>query len=312
MPRSMSPGRAILSGVATLAIVGGGVFWLLTAPARLNPGATAALDAPGDAARGEEVFFAAGCAACHAAAGATGEARLALGGGQRFETQFGTFVAPNISQHPQDGIGGWSARDLANAMMRGVSPDGRHYYPAFPYASYARMRVEDVADLHAFMTTLPAVEGRAGENELGFPFTLRRGLGLWKLLYLDPAPAVALENPSEEVARGQYLVEGPGHCGECHTPRDMFGGLDKSRWLAGARAMEGKGTVANITSGEGGIGGWSEGDIATLLETGFTPDYDSVGGSMAAVVRNMAELPAADREAIAAYLKAIPAHPDGY
>ena len=317
MPRSMSLGRTILSGAAAIALVGGGVFWLLTTPARLDAGATAALEAPGDAARGEEVFFAAGCASCHAAPGAAGEARLELAGGQRFETPFGAFVAPNISQHPQDGIGGWSARDLANAMMRGVSPDGRHYYPAFPYTSYARMRVEDVADLRAFMTTLPAIAGRAGENELGFPFNVRRGLGLWKLVNLDPAPVVVLDNPSDAVRRGQYLVEGPGHCGECHTPRDMLGGLDRSRWLAGAPAMEGKGTdrqgtVANITGGEGGIGGWSEDDIATLLESGFTPDYDSVGGSMAAVVRNMAELPAADREAIAAYLKAIPAHPDGY
>jgi len=313
----MARARAIATGIAALALAGAAAFWLLTEPRRLDAGAVAALDAPGDAARGEEVFWAAGCAACHAPPGATGEARLVLSGGQRFQTPFGTFVAPNISQHPAAGIGAWSARDLADAMMRGVSPDGRHYYPAFPYTSYARMRVEDVADLYAFMKTLPAVDGDAGWHELGFPFNIRRGLGLWKLVYLDPAPVVALDNPSQQVARGQYLVEGPGHCGECHTPRDMLGGLDRSRWLAGAVAMEGQGTdrqgtVANLTAGEGGIGDWSEGDIATLLETGFTPDFDSVGGAMAAVVRNMAELPAADREAIAAYLKAIPPHPNGY
>src|SRR5690606_14688537 len=127
----------------------------------------------------------------------------------------------------------------------------------------------------------------------------------------NDAPAVALDNPSEAVARGQYLVEGPGHCGECHTPRNAFGGLDKGHWLAGGPAAEGEGTVPNITSGEGGIGDWSEADIAYLLETGFTPDFDSVGGSMASVIRNMAELPSSDREAIAAYLKAIPGHPDG-
>lgn len=296
-----------LAGIA-LAAMGGGAFWLLTEPVRLDSATLAALG-EGDAERGEQVFWAAGCASCHAAPGASGEARLALVGGERFATPFGTFVAPNISQHEADGIGAWSARDLADAMMRGVSPEGAHYYPAFPYASYARMKVEDVADLHAFMKTLPAVAGKAGDNEIGFPFNIRRGLGLWKRLYLDPAPAVALETPSPQVARGQYLVEGPGHCGECHTPRDALGGPDKSRWLAGAPAMEGQGTIDNITSGEGGIGGWSEDDIATLLETGFTPDYDSVGGKMASVVRNMAELPAADREAIAAYLKAIPPHP---
>jgi mono/diheme cytochrome c family protein len=302
--------KLVLAG-AGLAVLGGAGFWLATQPKRLDAATLAALGR-GDAARGEQVFWASGCASCHAAPGATGDDRLRLVGGERFATEFGTFVAPNISQHERDGIGGWSAQDLANAMMRGVSPEGAHYYPAFPYTSYARMRAGDVGDLHAFMQTLPAVEGVAGSNELGFPFNLRRGIGLWKLLYLDPSPAVALDAPSPEIARGQYLVEGPGHCGECHTPRDAFGGLDKSRWLAGAAAMEGRGVNDNLTTGEGGIGDWSEDDIVVLLESGFTPDYDSVGGKMASVVRNMAELPAADREAIAAYLKAIPPHPNGY
>lgn len=296
--------RLAIAG-ALLVGAGSATFWLLTEPQRLD-GPTLASLGQGDAVHGEQVFWASGCASCHAERGATGEDRLTLAGGQRFETGFGNFVAPNISQHERDGIGAWSAEDLANAMMRGVSPVGQHYYPAFPYTSYARMKIQDVADLYAFMKTLSAVEGKAPENEISFPFNLRRGLGLWKLLYLDPAPAVALENPTPQIARGQYLAEGPGHCAECHTPRDLFGGLDKSRWMAGAKALEGDGTIANITSGEGGIGGWSEDDIANLLESGFTPDYDSVGGSMAAVVRNMAELPASDREAIAAYLKAIP------
>lgn len=317
MSRLTLRSRTLLSAVTILVAGGAAALWLLTGPRPLDAGVVAALDGQGDPERGEQVFWAGGCAACHAPSGAEGDARLVLSGGQRFRTPFGTFVAPNISQHPADGIGAWGAGDLANAMMRGISPAGEHYYPAFPYTSYARMRVEDVADLYAFMKTLPAVEGDAGRNELGFPFSIRRGLGLWKLLYLDPEPAVALDNPTGPVARGQYLVEGPGHCGECHTPRDFFGGPDRSRWLAGTVAMEGtdterRGTVANITSGEGGIGGWSQDDIATLLETGFTPDFDSVGGAMAAVVRNMAELPASDRDAIAAYLKAIPAHPDGY
>lgn len=307
----MTRTRRLAVTAAILAAAGGAAFWVLSAPERLD-GATLASLAAGDAAHGEQVFWAAGCASCHAAPGATGESRLQLIGGERFATPFGTFVAPNISQHETDGIGSWSVEDLANAMMRGVSPDGRHYYPAFPYTSYARMQAADVADLHAYMKTLPAVAGDPGGNEVGFPFNIRRGLGLWKLLYLDPEPAVALENPSPEVLRGQYLVEGAGHCAECHTPRDALGGLDKGRWMAGAPAMEGQGAIDNITSGEGGIGGWSEGDIATLLESGFTPDFDSVGGKMASVVRNMAELPASDREAIAAYLKAIPAHPNAY
>jgi len=114
------------------------------------------------------------------------------------------------------------------------------------------------------------------------------------------------------VLAGRYLVEGPGHCGECHTPRDLIGGTRKDLWLAGAAAAEGEGKVPNLTEGEGGLGSWSTGDIAYYLETGFTPDYDSVGGAMVDVQRNMANLPAADREAIAAYIKAVPPHPKGY
>lgn len=303
--------KALLSGVALVAIAGG-ALWFLSAPQRLD---AATLDnvQPGDAARGETVFWAAGCASCHAETGATGDERLALGGGMRFETQFGTFVAPNISQHATDGIGAWSAGELANAMMRGVSPNGTHYYPAFPYASYARMRIEDVADLHAFMQTLPEVEGAAAASEVSFPFNLRRGIGLWKRLFLSDSPAVVLADASDEVLRGQYLVEALGHCGECHTPRNGLGALDNARWLAGAAALETGGrAIPNISPGEDGIGNWSEDDVVALLESGFTPDFDSVGGTMAAVVRNLGELPASDREAIAAYLKAIPAHPDGY
>ena len=304
--------RKLLIAGGVVVVAGAAVFWLATAPRTLDA-ATLASMGEGDPARGEQVFRAGGCASCHAAPDATGEAQLALAGGVRLATQFGTFVAPNISQHPRDGIGAWTAQDLANAMLRGVSPGGSHYYPAFPYTSYARMQAADVADLHAFLKTLPAVEGdAAGRHELGFPYNIRRGLGLWKLLFLDSAPVVALDNPSEAVARGQYLVEGPGHCGECHTPRNALGGTNASRWLAGAAAAEGQGTVPNISPGEGGIGDWSEADIANLLETGFTPDFDSVGGSMAAVVRNMAQLPVSDRQAIAAYLKAIPGHPNGY
>lgn len=295
----------------TAAVIGGGAFWWLSAPTPLTSEELAGID-DGDAERGRTVFWASGCASCHAAPGATGEARLQLAGGVELATPFGTFVAPNISQHSRDGIGDWSATDLANAMQRGMSPGGAHYYPAFPYASYARMTVGDIADLHTFMETLPEVEGDAPPHQLGFPFNVRRGLGIWKWLYLDGASVTSLPDASDAVRRGQYLVEGPGHCGECHTPRNAIGGPDKGQWLAGAVAAEGQGNVPNITSGEGGIGDWSETDIAALLESGFTPEFDSVGGSMASVVRNMAELPREDRDAIAAYLKAIPGHPNGY
>ncbi|MEQ8452400.1 MAG: cytochrome c [Nitratireductor sp.] len=297
--------------LVVLGVAGGLVLFYLSGPNRLPREAVAALP-EGDAARGERMFWAAGCTSCHARPGAKGDAILELAGGLELKTPFGTFVAPNISSDQQDGIGGWSAGDFANAMLRGVAPDGSHYYPAFPYASYARMRPADIVDLYAFMRTLPAVAGVAPGHKLAFPFTIRRGLGLWKQLYLDPEPVIALGPDADEKTRaGRYLVEGPGHCGECHTPRALTGGLKTQAWLAGAVAAEGDGIVPNITPGEGGLS-WSAGDIAYYLESGFTPDFDTVGGAMVAVQKNMARLPAEDREAIAAYLKAVPPRPNGY
>ncbi|PBB70223.1 cytochrome C [Mesorhizobium sp. WSM4312] len=296
----------ILGGVGA---VGG---WLLSAPVKLDAAALAQLG-PGDAIKGKRIFYAGGCTSCHAKPGSQGDGRLQLVGGLQLKTPFGTFVPPNISQDPKDGIGAWSVDDLANAMLKGVSPSGEHFYPAFPYASYARMKPSDIADLYAFLKTLPAVAGKAPDNSLGFPFNIRRGIGLWKRLYLNNQPVVALASSAPDpVVAGRYLVEGPGHCGECHTPRDFAGGTKKGDWLAGAVAAEGSGIVPNITSGKGGLANWSEADIANYLETGFTPDFDSVGGAMVDVQRNMAELTAGDRAAIAAYLKAVPPHPNGY
>lgn len=301
--------RRLLFAGAALAVIAGAVGWWLSAASPLEASALSGLQ-PGDATRGEAVFWAGGCTSCHARPGSEGDAQLELAGGLALRSDFGTFVAPNISPHPRDGIGSWSELDFANAMLRGVAPDGSHYYPAFPYTSYARMSAQDVRDLFAFIKTLPAVEGRAGEHELSFPFSIRRGVGLWKLRYFSSDPVVEMPADADPKAkRGQYLVEGPGHCGECHTPRDFGGGHDMSQWLAGAPSMEGSGRIPNITPSKEGIGDWSESDIAYYLESGFTPDFDSAGGEMAKVVRNMAKLTAEDREAIAAYLKAIPAKP---
>ena len=304
-------GRIVGAGVALAGIVAG-AGWILSAPVGLDAATVAGLGA-GDAVRGKRIFNAGGCTSCHARPKAEGDARLELVGGVELKTGFGTFVAPNISQDRQDGIGAWSLEDFANAMMRGVSPSGEHLYPAFPYTSYARMKPSDVADLYAYLKTLPAVPGKAAAHSLSFPFTIRRGIGLWKRLYLDSNPVVALaaDAPAAVVA-GRYLVEGPGHCGECHTPRDVSGGPDKTQWLAGAVAAEGGGIVPNITPGKGSFAGWSAADIANYLETGFTPEFDSVGGSMADVQKNMAQLTTEDRAAIAAYLKAIPPHAKGY
>lgn len=295
-----------LGGLAALGAVGFGAFLFITAPARQDPSVWANLGEP-DLTKGREVFFAGGCASCHAPAGATGDARLVLSGGAPLKSDFGTFHAPNISSHPEAGIGAWTLAEFGDAMTRGVGREGEHLYPSFPYGSYARMTPKDINDLYGFMKTLPASDAVAPAHELGFPFNQRILLGGWKFLFVSDAPMVELADASDMLKRGQYLVEGPGHCGECHTPRNLLGGLLTDKWLAGGPNPDGEGSIPNITPGSKSMGSWSEGDIVTYLETGFTPDYDSVGGSMVEVQKNMAELTAADREAIAAYLKAIPA-----
>ncbi|EAU43330.1 cytochrome c-553 [Fulvimarina pelagi HTCC2506] len=301
--------RALIAFL-TVALVVAGVGWLLTAPSTLD---AAILPNPktGNAERGELVFWAGGCASCHADGDAEEEEKLRLGGGDPIESDFGTFYAPNISPDPDAGIGNWSFTDFANAMKQGVSPDGQHYYPAFPYSSYARILDQDLADLWAFLQTLPAVADAAPDNEIPFPFNIRRGVGVWKFAFLDDAsePIVALpEDAGESAGRGRYLVEALGHCGQCHTPRSFMGagGMIESKWLAGGPNPDGDGRIPNITSSEAGVGSWSESDLAYYFESGFTPDFDSVGGSMVDVQENLAQLPAADREAIAAYLKAVP------
>lgn len=292
--------------LAVIAVLGAGAFWLLTEPERLS--AAVLTVSSGDAARGETVFHASGCASCHSAPKAKDEAKRVLEGGQRFATPFGTFVAPNISPDPEAGIGGWSFVDFATAMRKGVSPDGRHYYPAFPYASYARATDQDLADLWAFMQTLPRASRANEPHEVGFPFSIRRGLGLWKMVALPSPdePIATLEGRGADLERGRYLVEGLGHCGECHTPRNAIGALDTERWLGGAPTMDGSGRVPNITPGAKDIGSWSAADIAEYLKSGFTPDFDTAGAEMVAVIENTAQLTDDDRAAIAAYLKAVP------
>ena len=290
----------IMRWLIVLGLVSAGGLYLMTKPKPLAAAAVA--DLTGDAVRGEAVFWAAGCASCHMAEKADGAAELVLSGGQKFPSDFGTFVAPNISQDPEQGIGAWSLLDLANAITRGVSPEGEHYYPALPYASYAKMELQDVADLYAFLKTLPADPTPSQPHELGFPFNIRDSIGVWKLMFLSDDWALP-GNLTPTATRGRYLAEALAHCGECHTPRNMLGGMDTARWLGGAPNPSGEGRIPNITSAKLA---WTAADIVQYLTTGFTPDYDSVGGQMAHVVENMARLPEADRQAVAEYILAVP------
>jgi mono/diheme cytochrome c family protein len=306
LPRAL---LALLAFILAIAIM----FYLLTMPAKLT-----ASDLPAhtlDLANGKYMFTAGGCAECHAAPvkgcdDLNTEDKEVLAGGRCLKTSFGTFHVPNISPDQETGIGKWSTIDFVNAMKRGIAPDGSYLYPAFPYTSYQRMTYEDLIDLKAYLDSLPAAKSEIPPHALGFPFNIRRGLGLWHKLYVDGASFTPDQQASAKINRGGYLVRGPGHCAECRSSRNLIGGIVKATEFAGAPNPERDGIVPNITPSDAGIGGWSEAGIAYLLETGNTPDFDTIGDNMVLVQENMAKLTPDDRKAIAAYLKSLPPRPD--
>jgi mono/diheme cytochrome c family protein len=307
--------RRALVGLVILVAVGALGFLALTSPSAyrlirgeglssLTPMTPVSAGRAPNPENGRAMFFAGGCASCHATPNQ--DDKLRLGGGYALKSPFGTFHVPNISPHKQDGIGSWSAADFIRAMREGVSPDGRHYYPAFPYTSYQRMAPEDLSDLFAFIMTLAPVEGRAPDHDLPFPYNIRRGIGLWKLAFLDGQVFTPDPGKPESWNRGAYLVNGPGHCAECHSERNVAGAIIEERRFAGGPNPEGRGTIPNITPSPTGIGGWTPEEVATLLETGETPNFDTVGGQMGSVVRNTAQLSGSDRQAMAEYLLSLP------
>ena len=306
--------RTLVAGLV-LIVVFACVFFVLTMPRPLLEEQLPEHRA--NIANGELMFWAGGCASCHAAPGAEGDDLLTLSGGLELGTPFGIFRSPNISPDPEFGIGGWTDLNFVNAMAKGLSPDNQHYYPAFPYPNYQNITFGDLLDLRAFLGTLPSSSNKVADHSLQFPYSFRPALGLWKARYLSRSESRPSAEADSKLERGRYLVNGPGHCGACHTPRDQFGGEISERFLAGAESLEhspgsdesSAGRIPNITPHADGIDGWSESDIAYALETGFDPDFDTFGGSMVEVQENMARLPAADRAAIAAYLRSIPAIP---
>lgn len=293
--------RRLLLWVVGIAVLGLAAFWILTIPSTV-PASALGAHTP-DLANGKEMFYAGGCASCHAVPKQPDQTKL--GGGVALNSQFGTFYVPNISSDPKDGIGAWSEAQFVAAMTKGTSPSGEHLYPALPYTSYQHMRIDDLRDLFAFLRTLPGVAGRVRDHDLPFPFNIRRTLGLWKLVFLDGKSFEPDPSRSAQWNRGAYLVIGPGHCAECHSPRDALGGVIESLRFTGGPSPDGQGGVPNITQYK--LKDWSEADIAETLEDGMTPDSDRVGGNMVEVVRNTSQLTAADRMAIAAYIKSLPA-----
>jgi mono/diheme cytochrome c family protein len=293
--------RRFLLAVLVLAVIGAAVFWFVTIPGTVPASALGSYTP--NLENGKTMFYAGGCASCHATPDQEDKTRL--GGGMALKSPFGTFYAPNISSDARDGIGGWSEADFIGAMWKGTSPNGRHYYPAFPYTSYQKMKMEDVRDLFAHLKTLPAVTGKVRDHDLPAHFKIRRMLGAWKFLFLDGEPFKPDASKPAAWNRGAYLVNAPGHCAECHSPRNLLGGIvSKQRFAGGPDPEGGDGSVPNIT--QAGLGDYSDKDIAQVLATGEMPNGDSVGGGMTAVVRNTGQLTPEDRAAMATYVKSLP------
>ena len=291
--------RRLIAQIVLVALLAGAAFWALTIPAA--PVAVPTPHAP-DLVNGREMFYAGGCASCHAVPKQKDPTRL--GGGLALNSPFGTFYVPNISSDLRDGIGGWSESQFLTAMTEGVSPAGQHLFPALPYTSYHNMRADDLRDLFAYLKTLPAIAGKVRDHKLRFPFNIRRAVGIWKLLFFDDEPLKPDATKSTQWNRGAYLVHGPGHCAECHSPRNAFGAVIGSRRFTGGPSPDGQGGVPNITQSK--LKDWSVQDIAGMLSDGVTPDAGPVGGAMIEVVGNTAQLTPADRDAIAVYIKSLP------
>jgi mono/diheme cytochrome c family protein len=292
--------------VAALAVV-----WLLTLPATVPASALPAYTPNVD--NGRTMFNAGGCASCHATPAGEPDKmdRTRLGGGLGLKSPFGTFYVPNISPDPSDGIGEWSEANFVTALWKGTSPWGKNLFPAFPYTSYQNMALADMRDLFAYLKTLSPVTGRTRRHDLMFPFNLRRLVGVWKLLFLHDGTFAPDPSQSAQWSRGAYLVNGPGHCAECHSPRNFLGAIVESQRFAGGPSPDGKSFVPNITP----VGlqhwskddiAWSQSDIATFLESGMDPSGDYAGDVMAEVIRNISLLDTADRAAIAAYIVSLP------
>ncbi len=254
--------------------------------------------------RGEYLIHAGGCIDCHTE---DSDEANALAGGRDLESPFGTFYSPNITPDNDTGIGSWSDDDFLNALWDGVSPDGDHYYPAFPYTSYTGVSRDDVLAMKTYLFSLEPVEKNTPEHDLAWYISTRLAAGAWKLKNFDSARFSSDPEQSDQWNRGAYLVRHLGHCGECHTPRSSLGAMQVDQELAGNPDGPDETRIPNITPDRNdGIGRWSAGDIEYFLDVGMLPDGDFVGSTMSAVIdHNTSKLTKEDRVAVATYLKSI-------
>jgi mono/diheme cytochrome c family protein len=291
-----------IGGLALFAAAGLVVFWFASAPHPLTaadiPAHTANLD------NGKLLYNAGGCISCHAPNLELADvAADAPAGGKPFKTPIGTLYPPNLTPDPETGLGKWTEVDFVNAMQKGLGPNGQHLIPAFPYTSYAHMNVGDVLDIKAYLATLPPVKNPATPHNVMFLPIIRRGLGLWKWMGLDETKFKADATHTASWNRGAYLVNGPGHCSECHTPRTIFMSSNTSKLFAGGPHPEGKGQVPSLRGLIERKRYKDAADLVLAFQNGEVLGYDKMSsGGMGAVQTNLSKLPEADVKAIAEYI----------
>jgi len=256
--------------------------------------------------RGELIYRVAGCENCHTDRKHQGQP---LAGGRELATPFGTFYTPNITPDAETGIGRWRESDFKRALREGKSPEGANYYPSFPYTSYTRLSDDDIHALWEYLHNQKPVRQANKPHELPWYLRFRWTLTIWKWLFFEPGAFQAQPAKSAQWNRGAYLVQGPGHCNECHTPRNWLGGFKWNLSLAGVAHGPDDTLVPNITPDTTyGLGRWSQGDVIEYLGTGMQPDGDAAGSLMAEIIDNgLRYLPQDDLKAIAVYLGEQPA-----
>ncbi len=285
-------------GLALLAALGFGVFWVASTPHPLT-----AADIPAHTANlenGHLLYNIGGCVSCH------GDANGTPAGGKPLQTPIGTLYPPNLTADAETGLGKWTDVDFVNAMQKGLSPAGSHLIPAFPYTSYAHMKVEDVLDIKTYLASLPPVKNQTPAHDIFAEPVLRRGLGLWQWLGLDETKWQPDTAQSASWNRGAYLVNGPGHCSECHTPRTIFMSSNTAKMFAGGPHPEGKGTVPSLRDLIGRKRYKDAADLVLAFQNGEALGYDKMSsGGMGAVQSNLAKLPEDDLKAIAEYITSL-------
>jgi mono/diheme cytochrome c family protein len=247
--------------------------------------------------RGRQVAIAADCMGCHTKPGGK-----PFAGGVALQTPFGTLVAPNITPHSEAGIGDWTDEEFVRAVREGRGRGGRRLYPAMPYPSYTKMSTEDVLAIRAFLKTVDAVPVKIEPNQLPFPFNIRLAMAVWNALNFTSGRLEPDPTKSDEWNRGRYLVDALGHCGTCHTPKNLLGAENPDEYLQGS-VLQGWFAPSLTADRHKGIGALSEADIVSYLKTGVNTKSIASGPMIEVIQKSTSNMPDEDLRAIAAYLK---------